>query len=273
MHKNVVFRNGTVSYTDQGKGRALVLLHGFLASSEIWKPLAGDLARAYRIIAIDLPGHGNSGCFGYAHSMELMAQAVKAVLDSLKLKKYILVGHSLGGYVALAFAEMFPDCVKGMALLHCTAYPDTSDKRDDRNRALNLILRNRNVYTRKAVEELFAPRNRKYMKEDIALARRIARNTPRQGMAAALIGMRDRQGRDIVLGLVDYPVMSVIGGLDTVVPGEHLLEQAALIRHPTVLCLEHAGHMGFLESRRTFLKALRRFLRQCFAPANRIQRA
>ena len=121
----------------------MVLLHGFLFSSGIWHDLAASLARSYRVICIDLPGHGESGCFGYVHSMELMAQAVKAVLDQLRLKRYVMAGHSMGGYVALAFAELYPDNLRGLALFHCTAYPDTAEKRHERERAANLIAGNR----------------------------------------------------------------------------------------------------------------------------------
>ena len=265
MHKKASFRNGTIFFTDRGRGRVVVLLHGFLGSAEIWGPLADNLARSYRVICVDLPGHGGSDCFGYAHNMELMAKAVKTVLDTLRLKKYVIAGHSMGGYVALAFAELFPDNLRGMALFHTTAYPDTAEKRHERERAVNLIRQNKRVYTDETVRGLFAKKNVRYLKKEIAFAQRVARKTSRQGMAAALLGMRDRPGRDIVLGLVDYPVMMVIGGEDTVITAEQLQEQAEVLKNPYVLLLEHDGHMGFLESPKRCAKELRKFLRKCYA--------
>lgn len=262
--KNASFKNGTIFFTDQGKGRVVVLLHGMLGSADIWKTISENLSKSYRVIAVDLPGHGFSECFGYAHSMELMAKSVKAVLDELKLKRYVFVGHSMGGYVALAFAELFPDNLRGLCLMHTNAYPDTPERRTERDRAINLIRQNRRVYTTSTIKNLFANKNLRYLKEEIAFANSIAAKTSKQGMVAALVGMRDRHGRDIVLGLVDYPIMTVIGEQDTLVQPALLFEQAKLIRHATVLHLEHDGHMGFLESPRQCLKAMRKFLRKCF---------
>src|SRR5689334_22537641 len=109
MIKTALFKKDKVTFSDTGKGRVVVLLHGFLGSHEIWKDTIDDLSKSYRVIAIDLPGHGNTANFGYAHSMELMAKCVKTVMDFLKVKKYVIIGHSMGGYVALAFADLFPD--------------------------------------------------------------------------------------------------------------------------------------------------------------------
>jgi pimeloyl-ACP methyl ester carboxylesterase len=106
MIKSVNYKNEKVTFSDSGKGKAVVLLHGFLGSHKIWEQTINNLSTSYRVIAIDLPGHGNTECLGYAHSMDLMAKCVKSVLDSLRLKKYIIIGHSMGGYVGLAFADL-----------------------------------------------------------------------------------------------------------------------------------------------------------------------
>lgn len=264
MQKTALFKNETVHFTDTGKGRVVVLLHGFLGSSEIWKHTQQELARSYRVIAIDLPGHGKTPCFGYAHSMDLMAKCVKAVMDSLRLKKFVMVGHSMGGYVGLAFADLFPDSLKGFCLFHSTAYPDSEEKKRDRLRAIALVKSNKTVYTKTTIRNLFAAKNLKYLKEEITFANDIARGTSKQGIVAALHGMRDRPARDLILGLVEYPLMMVIGEHDNVLPAEQLLEQAKLMKNGTVLYLEHDGHFGFLESPRESNKALRKFIRKCF---------
>lgn len=129
MTKSTDFRGIQVSFNDVGKGRTVVLLHGFLGAKELWGATAKNLSRSYRVISIDLPGHGETPCIGYAHSMELMAKSVKAVMDHLKLKRYVIIGHSMGGYVALAFADLFPDNLKGLGLYHSTAYPDSEEKK------------------------------------------------------------------------------------------------------------------------------------------------
>lgn len=259
-----MFKKERITFSDTGKGRVLVLLHGFLGSHLIWKTVIEDLSRSYRVIAIDLPGHGASPCIGYAHSMELMARCVKTVMDSLKLKKYVLVGHSMGGYAALAFADLYPDSLKGICLFHSTAYPDSEEKKRDRLRAIELVRANKTVYTRSSIRNLFATKNLKYLGEEINFATSIAKGTSKQGIVAALHGMRDRPGRDLILGLVEYPIMMVIGEHDNVLPAKQLLEQSELIKNKQVLYLEHDGHFGFLESSRVSIKALRKFLRMCF---------
>ncbi|MCC6370295.1 MAG: alpha/beta hydrolase [Bacteroidia bacterium] len=264
MIKTALYKNQPVTFSDKGKGRVVVLLHGFLGSQAIWKPLSDNLCKSYRVIAIDLPGHGATPCFGYAHSMDLMARCVKSVLDSLHLKRYVIIGHSMGGYVALAFADLFPEHLRGFCLYHSTAYPDSEEKKHDRLRAIEVVKANKNVYTRNTIRNLFAERNLKYMKEEVAFAYDIARKTSKQGIIAALHGMRDRPNRHLILGFVRYPIMMVIGELDNVLPYEQLLEQAEMIENKTILYLEYDGHFGFLESPKVSNRALRSFLRKSF---------
>jgi pimeloyl-ACP methyl ester carboxylesterase len=264
MIKSVNYKNEKVTFSDSGKGKAVVLLHGFLGSHKIWEQTINNLSTSYRVIAIDLPGHGNTECLGYAHSMDLMAKCVKSVLDSLRLKKYIIIGHSMGGYVGLAFADLFPDHLKGLCLYHSTAYADSDEKKKDRLRAIQAVKANRGIYTKSTIKNLFASKNLKYLKDEVSFALSIAKQTGKKGIIAALHGMRDRPRRDIILGLVNYPIMMVIGELDNVLPYDQLLEQSQLIKNKTILYLEHDGHFGFLESPEASNKAIRKFLRKCY---------
>src|SRR4051812_21614100 len=107
MIRTCLYKKAPVTFSDTGKGRAVVLLHGYLGSHKIWEQTISNLSKVHRVIAIDLPGHGATSNFGYAHSMELMAKCVKAVMDHLRLKKYVIIGHSMGGYVGLALRICF----------------------------------------------------------------------------------------------------------------------------------------------------------------------
>jgi len=151
-----------------------------------------------------------------------------------------------------------------LCLFHSTAYPDSEEKKKDRLRAISLVRANKTVYTKNSVRNLFATKNLKYLSEEISFATKIAKETSKRGIVAALHGMRDRPGRDIILGLVEYPIMMVIGELDNVLPYQQLLEQSQFIKNKHVLYLEHDGHFGFLESPKQSQKELRKFLRQCF---------
>src|SRR5690554_2079226 len=126
------FKNGTISYEVTGKGSAVVLLHGFLADKSLWENTSSDLSKTYRIFSIDLPGHGDSSSFGYLHTMEFMAEAIFQVLRFNRIRKAFLIGHSLGGYVALAFAEKYPDMVKALLLINSTAKSDTIERKKSR---------------------------------------------------------------------------------------------------------------------------------------------
>lgn len=264
MLKTTTFKKGTVTFSDTGKGRAVVLLHGFLGSHKIWESTIASLSKSFRVIAIDLPGHGDSDCYGYVHTMELNAKCVKTVMDSLRLKKYVIIGHSMGGYSGLAFADMYPDNLRGLCLYHSSAYADSDDKKRDRTRSIKVVKANHKIYTTEVIKNLFATKNFKYLKEEIAFAQKVAAKTSKQSMIASLEGMKDRPHRDVILGLAHFPIMMVIGEHDNVLPYNQLLEQADLIKNKHILYLEHDGHMGFLESPRRSNDALKKFLRVCF---------
>lgn len=266
---HILFRNEKISFTDEGKGRVIVLLHGFLGSKEIWIETRNLLKKQFRIISIDLPGHGGSACFGYVHGMDLMAKAVKAVMDSLRLKKYIIVGHSMGGYAALAFAEFFPDNLKGMCLFHSTCFTDSEEKKRDRTRAVRLVKSDAKVYTKNTIKNLFALKNLIKNKKEISFAQKIAANTSKRGIVASLEGMKDRPNRDIVLNFSEYPIMMIIGRYDAILPMQSLLNQSEFIPSKYLLLLENDGHMGFLENPIVCSKHLKRFFRLCFKKQNK----
>ena len=264
MQKTILFKNAKVNFADTGRGRVVVLLHGFLGSHQIWNNTTLNLSQSYRVIAIDLPGHGATDCFGYIHTMDLMAKCVKAVMESLHLKKYVIIGHSMGGYVGLAFADLFPDNLRGLCLFHSTAYADTEEKKLDRNRAIKIVKRNSSMFTTEVIKNLFATNYLTRLKTEIDFAQKIAATVSKQSIISSLEGMKDRPNRDIILGVVEYPIMMVIGELDNVLPYQQLLDQSHLIKNKHVLYLEHEGHMGFLENPIVCTKKLRKFLRTCF---------
>jgi pimeloyl-ACP methyl ester carboxylesterase len=259
------FRNGKITFTSKGKGRTVILLHGFLESKAVWFEVHERLAKSFRVIAIDLPGFGESDCYGYVHTMELMAQSVKAVLDQLRLKRIVLLGHSMGGYAALAFAELYPEAVRGLGLLNSTAYADDDDKKINRQRAIAAVKANHHLYTNQTIENLFAPKNVKYLKDKVNLVKRIAKDTSNRSIVAALEGMRDRINREIILRFAEFPILFVFAELDRVLPYEAVVEQIKLCQHPHILFSEYDGHMCFLESPETTIKTLKKFSRIAFS--------
>jgi pimeloyl-ACP methyl ester carboxylesterase len=264
MESHILFHNGKIFFTDEGKGRVVVLIHGFLGSKELWHNTRKELQKFFRVISIDLPGHGKSDCYGYVHSMELLAESVKAVLDKLRLKKYVLIGHSMGGYACLAFADLFPDHLRGFCLFHSTAYADTTEKKNDRNKAIASVKENPLVFIRATIKNLFSQKTQKENEENIKFAIQMAKKASRRGIVNALEGMKDRMARDGFLHFADYPIMMIIGKYDAVLPSNLLLKQSETIKKSHVLYLEHSGHMGFLEETQICIDALKKFIRVCF---------
>lgn len=260
----VPFLRGNIYCYTQGKGPCMVLLHGFLGASEVWKYVIPYLSKSYKVICIDLPGHGKSDCFGYAHSMELMADAVKAVLKHFHIRSCVLIGHSMGGYVALAFAKKYPEIVKGLCLFHSTALPDSEEKKKDRNKAIKIVKHNPKLFIQPMIKNLFSQRNLKYLKEELKLALDVAMKTSVQGIIAALIGMRDRPSSLRFIQSATFPIMFVIGKQDNVLPYASLLEQCEQVPHKECLILEYDGHYSQLENPRATGIAVRQFSRKCF---------
>lgn len=264
MIKHTQFRQVKVRYSDKGKGRVIILLHGFLESLEIFDELSTKLSKTFRVISIDLPGHGQTPTIGYVHSMELMAECVKAVLDSLELRKYIVVGHSMGGYVALAFAELFPQHVAGLCIFHSTAMPDSEEKKKDRDRVAEIIKQDHTQFVSDLIPKLFAKENLSLLKNEVEKAKQIALATPKEGIVAALKGMKERPSRELTLKNAKHPVLFIIGKQDVILAWDNLLLLTSLPRKSYQLVLEHAGHMGFYEAPEETFNALRKFAGMCF---------
>lgn len=245
--KITTLKNGAVSFTDSGEGTAVVLLHGFLENKTMWEPLVPELSEKYRIVTIDLLGHGHTDPLGYVHSMEDNAELVHTVLHELKLRKVILVGHSMGGYVALAFAEAYPEMVKGIALLNSTAKADSAERKKNRDRAIKAVKENYANFVRMSITNLFSDANREKMASEIEDAKEQALRTPLQGVVATLEGMKIREDREHIMKAGKIPFLLVLGEKDEVLP---LNDNAPLAEHPnTKLVTFPDGHMSTVENR------------------------
>ena len=264
MIRYTTFRQTKIRYSDTGKGRALVLLHGFPESLVIWENFALELSKHFRVIAIDLPGFGETPCIGYDHSMDLFAECVKAVMDDMGYRKYVVCGHSMGGYVALAFAELFPENTAGSCLFHSSALPDSDEKKQDRIRAAEIVKKDQKHFVSELINKLFAPDNMQAFEKEIMALKDIGYNTPAQGVISALLGMKDRPDRRTVLQKTKVPVLFIVGKEDRVMPAASLIEQSQIPKKGNLLLLEKSGHMGFYEEKEKALKGLLKFTRKCF---------
>ncbi len=256
----VAFKGGKIAYQCWGKGKPVILLHGFLESSNMWLEYGIALAKGRKVIAIDLPGHGSSDSFGYMHTMELMADAVRAVLKEEKIRRPIIIGHSLGGYVALALAENYPDLPKGICMFFSTARADSDEKKRNRDRAIALVKRNYKSFIRATIPMLFRPKHRKLFRMRINQLKKQALTMNPRGISAALEGMKVRKDREVLLRFAPYPIHFVAGGKDPVIPLKHLEEQAQEGEHISLTVFPNIGHMGFIEAQEACLADIRRWI-------------
>lgn len=255
----MIYKNIQVSFSDTGKGTAVVLLHGFLENSTMWKALTPALARKYRVVSIDLLGHGGTDCLGYVHGMEDNADLVHAVLAELKIRKAVFVGHSMGGYVALAFAELYPDMVKGIALINSTSRADSEERRVNRDRAIVAVKQNHANFVRMSISNLFSADNRVRLAEVIEEVKQEALTTPLQGIVASLEGMKIRKDREVLLHFAPYPILLVLGEKDEVLKYDENRSQiegtdVRLVTFPD-------GHMSHIENREELENTLLDFLK------------
>ena len=254
------YNGGQLSYSESGKGTAVVFLHGFLGSKDIWNDYSKQLSNKYRIVCIDLLGHGSSSCFGYAHSMTLMSECVMAILKHLNIRRFYLIGHSLGGYVSMALGEKHPDQIKGLIMFHSSVSDDPPDKKKERDKLITVVQKNKELVIRAAIPNLFNLKHKPY-KRAIAKASKQAMATSVQGIIAALEGMKNRQNREIVLRFTPYPVLFIIGKHDNVLPEKKLLSEVAISENARYIILEKTGHMGFIEEPDASLIGIRSMLK------------
>lgn len=235
-------------YSHSGAGKTIVLLHGFLEDRTMWNDYVSRWKKDYQIIAIDLLGQGDSGNLGYSHSMEEQASAVLSVLDSEKIVLCAMVGHSMGGYVALALAQKRPELVTHLVLFHSTAFADSESKRQDRDRVIELAKRNKLIYIKAVIPSLFADQARNRLSEDIEKLVDRANQFTVQGIVANLQGMKDRADRSGVLKNGDFKKLIIHGELDSVISLSDMHKLEALAPMIKLELVSSIGHMGHLES-------------------------
>jgi len=244
VEKFITAGDTPVHVCDSEKGdRCAVLLHGYLESMLVWDDFVPYLYKQVRVITLDLPGHGISVVKGPVHTMEYLADVVKDTLDALGIARCTLVGHSMGGYVALAFCEKYPE------------------KKENRLREIKLVeAGKKDALARVAPEAGFAPENRPRMRDEIEDLVEQVFVTEDEGIAALLRGMIERPDRNEMLRRSAVRQLFIFGKHDGYIPLEKAEALAAAHPQARIAWLEHSGHMGFLEEPEITARALLDFM-------------
>jgi len=242
-------QNGrTLFYREEGSGPPVLLLHGFAEDGRIWDGLVPRLSTHCRLLVPDLPGSGQSELLPGEPSIDALADAIKAFSDQLGLEACVIIGHSMGGYIALAFAEKYPEQLKAFGFFHSTAYADSDEKRIARRKSIDFIWQHGAApFIRQSIPNLFAARTQEQQPSLIEeTIRRYSGFSP-----ASLIyyyeAMIRRPDRVHVLRNFTGPVLFLMGAADTVVPYEQALKQCHEPAISVIHTLDRSGHTGMLE--------------------------
>jgi pimeloyl-ACP methyl ester carboxylesterase len=245
---NIQFEGIKVSYFVKGSGKPLILLHGYLETGEVWQPLSDALSEEFRTITVDLPGHGESGVKGEVHTMEFLAGAVRAVMSDAGEKRVMMIGHSLGGYVTLAFAELFPELLAGYVLFASHPHADSPEAVAKRNREIAVVKAGKkNIMYPANISMMFAEKNLGKLSAELRRSKKIASRIPGAGIIAMLNGMITRPSRQSVVESGRVPLLWILGRDDLYFSPEKAIRDTRLPHNAEVVILENSGHLGFVE--------------------------
>lgn len=251
-----------IFYTDRGTGQVVVLLHGYLETSDVWDGFGDKLSDKFRVIVPDLPGHGRSDIISEVHTMELMAGILLELILSKDISSFFLVGHSLGGYVALAFAELFPERLSGYCLFHSHPFADSPEALKKREREIKLVQGGRkDMMYPDNVAKMFADVNLDKFSVAHERSKEIAFSLTGEGIIAVLRGMIARPSRLAVLEEGKVPCLLILGAMDNYIGYKSVQSAVRLPVNARVIVLENSGHMGFVEEEERSVKVIEDFIK------------
>ena len=259
------YQGKLIAYTIQGTGDCLVFLHGYLEYKELWSSFIDFFKPNYQIITIDLPGHGGSDNIRITHSMVEMAQVVKFVTDKNGIDKFTLIGHSMGGYIALSFLDNFPNKLNGIILFSSSSLNDSTEKKIARNRDIELVLANKkNIVANNNIPNMFAPQNLVKFNSLIEKIKEHVIRMSNSGIIAALQGMKERVNYQYLLQNSTIPILFIAGRFDNLIQIDVSERQVKGSKNLSFKVLENSGHMGYIEEEELSAKYIFEFIEYNF---------
>ena len=261
MYKSILYKDRTLSYRKLGNGKSLVLLHGFGEDGHIWDHQINVLAERMELIVPDLPGTGKSERWDEP-GIEIAdyANAILAIINAEGIETCCLLGHSMGGYITLAFAEKYAYRLNGFGLIHSTAYADSEEKKSNRLKAVELMEEyGAGAFLRNTIPTLFSAAFKKAYPNQVLAQIEQAAHFDTKACQQYSLAMRNRPDRTSVLESNPLPILFVIGTEDLAAPLADLLGQIKLPLYASIHILENVGHMGMLEDAETMTKHIMEF--------------
>lgn len=228
----------------RGEGKPLLLIHGFPMHQDVWSDFGNRFTAAHRVIAIDLPGFGKSSILPLPFSLEQVAEQVIEFVVGQEIINSTIIGHSLGGYLALEMIKQRPDLFSGIGLFHSTAYADSPEKKESRTKVMEFVEKNGALaFASNFVGPLFAhPGHR-----DIETVKRIASQSSKDALVGYTRAMRDRPDQTKTLKTFEKPTLFLGGDKDPGIPVAAIQEQALISQRAEIHILPGVAHMGMYE--------------------------
>lgn len=269
MSENKSTEQSGIYYRKTGSGPAIILLHGFPASGGLWRNIWGGLSVSNTVIMPDLPGSGNSPLKG-ATSISDMAEMIKEIMDGEQLEQAVIAGHSMGGYVALAFAALYSQKVAGLSLIHSTTDADDEEKIKTRQKAIALIEKGgKQGFINQMVPNLFSDATKQAQPELIREQIKESMEVQDAGMINFYKAMIDRKDTTQILPNATFPVQWICGHDDNVIPCKKILNKSYKADINFVSFYINCGHMSMLEAPRQLTMDLTSFISYCYTTNTR----
>ena len=254
----ITHKGSRIFYTNQGKGSPIILLHGFLENSTMWDSLIPFLIKNHQVVSIDLLGHGKSECIGYIHTMQDFTESIHTVIDALQLTNSTIIGHSLGGYVGIAFAKAYPEKITALCLLNSTPEADPPERKQVRLRANKMVKTQFEQLVRMSFVNLFDPASKEKFHEMIAEALDHALKTPIQGYIAANEGMRLRDDSTLFWKNAPFKRGMILGENDWIINAQQQEQSfASSIEYFSII---KGGHMSHISNKNVMVQEILNFL-------------
>lgn len=255
------YQGQAIRFRTLGLGTPILLIHGFGEDGSIFEPLGEFLGTQHLICIPDLPGSGHSN-LPPELSIDSMASACLALMDQQAPQQpFIVIGHSMGGYVALALAEQAPERIAGIGLFHSSAYADSEEKKTNREKSIAFIeTHGGQEFLKTMIPGLFAPSFREAQPHTVEHQTQLSFALRDSTLIAYYRAMMARPDRTTILREAKFPVLFIIGEQDQAVPAHAALEQAALPAKATVCLMEEVGHMGMIEAPASCFPAIESWL-------------
>jgi pimeloyl-ACP methyl ester carboxylesterase len=260
MENEILYEGKKIKYQEYGQGNPVILLHGFGEDSRVWNGLVDYLKGEFQLLVPDLPGSGGSEPIPDM-SIEGLSEVIHAIIHEEEIDRAAVIGHSMGGYVALALAENYPNHLNSLGLFHSTAYADPEEKKTARKKGIEFINEHGPFeFLKTSIPNLFSPVSKERMADKIEEFIEQQHNFSAHALVSYYEAMMKRPDRTIVLKNSTLPILFIFGKHDTAVPLQDGLEQSHMPEKSYIHILPDSGHLGMLEEPKTANRIVKNYL-------------